>query len=123
VELPLLARDAAEIILTTFDSPRARDEGDYFLYMGDYSYNNDYKAALADLVSKFPDDVIVVTGVACLCLRSARICGEGSEIMKARLSVTQKMTFAAMLLVLGVFSTMVFQDDFRSGFWLSSGSP
>jgi dihydrofolate synthase/folylpolyglutamate synthase len=62
VELPLLARDAAEIILTTFDSPRARDEGDYFLYMGDYSYNNDYKAALADLVSKFPDDVIVVTG-------------------------------------------------------------
>lgn len=29
--------------------------------------------------------------------------------MKARLSVTQKMTFAAMLLVLGVFSTMVFK--------------
>jgi len=62
VELPLLARDAAEIILTTFQAPRARSEEDYFLYSGDYAYNGDYKAALAGLVSKYPDDIIVVTG-------------------------------------------------------------
>jgi folylpolyglutamate synthase/dihydrofolate synthase len=62
VELPLLAKDSTEIILTTFPAARARVEEDYFLYMGDYAYNGDYKAALADLVSKFPDDIIVVTG-------------------------------------------------------------
>lgn len=62
VELPMLDNIASEIVLTTFDNPRARSEMDYFLYLGDHSYNGDYKAALADLVSKYPDDVIVVTG-------------------------------------------------------------
>jgi dihydrofolate synthase/folylpolyglutamate synthase len=62
VELPIIAKDASEIILTTFDNERARNEEDYFLYLGDYSFNPDYKAALVDLVSKYPDDIIVVTG-------------------------------------------------------------
>jgi dihydrofolate synthase/folylpolyglutamate synthase len=62
VELPLIARDAADITLTTFPGERSRNEDDYFLYMGDYAYNGDYKAALSDLIAKHPDDVIVVTG-------------------------------------------------------------
>jgi dihydrofolate synthase/folylpolyglutamate synthase len=62
VELPLIARDAAEIVLTTFPGTRTRNEEDYFLYMGDYAYNGDYKSALSDFLSKYPDDIIVVTG-------------------------------------------------------------
>ena len=62
VELPLIAKDAADITLTTFPGERSRSEDDYFLYMGDYAYNGDYKAALSDLIAKHPDDIIVVTG-------------------------------------------------------------
>jgi dihydrofolate synthase / folylpolyglutamate synthase len=62
VELPCIGRDAVDIILTTFPSPRARNEEDYFLYEADYPYNSDYKMALSDLVVKYPDDIILVTG-------------------------------------------------------------
>lgn len=62
VELPRIGRDSAEIILTTFASPRARNEDDYFLYMGDYPFVEDYKNAISDLVSKYPDDEILITG-------------------------------------------------------------
>jgi len=62
VELPRIGRDATEIVLTTFDSKRARDEMDYFLYAADYSYNEDYKAAIKELVGKYPDDLILITG-------------------------------------------------------------
>ena len=62
VELPRIGRDAAEIVLTTFDSKRARDESDYFLYAEDYSYNPDYKLAISDFLIKYPDDIILITG-------------------------------------------------------------
>ncbi len=62
VELPRIGRDAAEIVLTTFDSKRARDESDYFLYAEDYIYNPDYKLAISDFVTKYPDDIILITG-------------------------------------------------------------
>ena len=62
VELPRISRDAAEIVLTTFDSKRARDESDYFLYAEDYSYNPDYKLAISDFLIKYPDDIILITG-------------------------------------------------------------
>ena len=62
VELPRISRDAAEIVLTTFDSKRARDESDYFLYAEDYSYNPDYKLAISDFLIKYPEDIILITG-------------------------------------------------------------
>ena len=64
VEFPRIGRDVADITLTTFDSPRARDEMDYFLYVGDYAYNPDYRLALNDLIAKYSDDdeLILVTG-------------------------------------------------------------
>ena len=62
VELPLLGTYSADITLTTFDHPRARGEMDYFLYMGDYPYVENYQDALKDLEEKYPDDLILVTG-------------------------------------------------------------
>lgn len=62
VELPRIGRDAAEIVLTTFDSKRARDEMDYFLYAADYSYNEDFKEAIRGLMQSHPDDLILITG-------------------------------------------------------------
>lgn len=62
VELPRIARDAREIVLTTFDSKRARDEMDYFLYLEDFSYISDYKEAIDSLVENYPNDLILITG-------------------------------------------------------------
>lgn len=62
VELPRIARDVADITLTTFDSKRARDEMDYFLYAGDHKYDEDYKAAIRNLLASHPDDIVLVTG-------------------------------------------------------------
>jgi dihydrofolate synthase/folylpolyglutamate synthase len=62
IELPMVARESQDIILTTFPAPRARTEEDYFLYEADYPFNPDYQLALNDLVAKYPDDLILVTG-------------------------------------------------------------
>lgn len=62
VELPRIDKDSAEIVLTSFDSPRARDELDYFLYEGDYRFEKDYKVVLNDYLVSYPNDVILVCG-------------------------------------------------------------
>lgn len=62
VELPRIARDVADITLTTFDSKRARDEMDYFLYAGDHEYNDDYKNVIKRLLADHPNDIVLVTG-------------------------------------------------------------
>ncbi len=60
--LSSLGKDGAEIVLTTFDNPNAKDEMDYFLYIADYSYQADWKIALSNLINTHKDDVILVTG-------------------------------------------------------------
>ena len=62
VMLPMLNRDAESITLTTFPHYRARNEEDYFLYIGDYEYKEDAKAALDELIQTYPEDLILVTG-------------------------------------------------------------
>lgn len=62
VELPLLGTYVSDITLTTFDHKRARQEADYFLYIGEYPYREDWKKALDELVTAYPDDYILVTG-------------------------------------------------------------
>lgn len=57
-----LAKVASSILLTTFDHKRARGEDEYFLYLGDYEYINDYKEGLKNLLATYPDDLILVTG-------------------------------------------------------------
>jgi len=62
VELPLLAKEASSVTLTTFDSPRARTEMDYLLYSQDYPFVESYEFALNNLLATYPDDLILVTG-------------------------------------------------------------
>ena len=51
-----------ELLLTTFDHVRAREEADYFLYLEDYKFNSDHKALIKSLKEAYPEDVILVTG-------------------------------------------------------------
>ncbi len=51
-----------ELLLTTFEHSRAREESDYFLYLEDYKFHGDHKALIKSLKDNYPDDVILVTG-------------------------------------------------------------
>jgi len=62
VELPSLANAVADITLTTFKHPRARKEEDYFLYVADHPFVEDAPQALRDLLERYPEDTILVTG-------------------------------------------------------------
>ncbi|MCQ2741878.1 MAG: hypothetical protein MJ239_01080 [Bacilli bacterium] len=62
IEFPVLAKDTASITLTTFDHPRAREQMDYFLYEEDFHYEEDFKKALNDLMTQYPEDIILVCG-------------------------------------------------------------
>lgn len=60
--LNLLARDASSITLTTFNHERARKEEDYFIFLEDYPFYENYLDAINYLRNTYPDDLIVVTG-------------------------------------------------------------
>ncbi len=51
-----------ELLLTTFEHSRAREESDYFLYLEDYKFHSDHKGLIKSLKETYPDDVILVTG-------------------------------------------------------------
>ena len=50
------------IVLTSFPHERCRNGDDYFLFLGEYSYNPDPVAAVKALREEFPDDYVLVTG-------------------------------------------------------------
>lgn len=60
--LPKLSLLTSDIVLTTFDHPRARNEEDYFLFGEDYKFNPDYLTALKEMISAYPEDLFLVTG-------------------------------------------------------------
>ena len=51
-----------EVILTTFDHPRAREKDDYFLFADEYEFVDDYQELIKNLMDKYPDDIILITG-------------------------------------------------------------
>lgn len=53
---------AREVILTTFDHPRARTKEDYFLYADEYEFYDDPHQLVTELIANYPDDVILITG-------------------------------------------------------------
>lgn len=59
ISLERLTRD---ITLTTFDHYRARTEEEYFLFLGDYQFTEDYLGKIKELSTIYPDDIILVTG-------------------------------------------------------------
>ena len=60
--LAYLGEYSKDIVLTTFPHKRARTMDEYFLYLEDHSYNDDAFAAYQDLVTKYPEDVILIVG-------------------------------------------------------------
>lgn len=59
ISLERLTRD---ITLTTFDHYRARTVEEYFLFLGDYQFTEDYLGKIKELSTIYPDDIILVTG-------------------------------------------------------------
>ncbi len=51
-----------ELLLTTFNHIRAREESDYFLYLEDYKFNSNHIALIKSLKETYPEDVILITG-------------------------------------------------------------
>lgn len=57
-----LGQISNDVTLTTFDHKRARTEEEYFLYLGDYKFDADYKKVIDELRASYPDDIVLVTG-------------------------------------------------------------
>ena len=53
---------ADELILTTFDHPRARNHDDYFLFSEDYKFMDNVKDAIKYCEENYPTDLIIITG-------------------------------------------------------------
>ena len=53
---------SSDVVLTTFNHKRARTEEEYFLYLGDYKFVENYLDYIKELETKYPDDVVLVTG-------------------------------------------------------------
>ena len=62
IPLGLISND---VVLTTFKHKRARTEDEYFLYLGDYKFVEDYLGYIKELETQYPDDLILVTGSLC----------------------------------------------------------
>ena len=60
--LILLGNLSHDITLTTFPHKRARTEEDYFLYLGDYQFDENYLSLIKNKMNEFPDDLVLVTG-------------------------------------------------------------
>lgn len=57
--LGTLTRD---ITLTTFDHPRARTKDEYFLYLDEFNFVEDHKAAIKDIIQNKPENHILICG-------------------------------------------------------------
>lgn len=60
--LAVIGELADELILTTFDNPRARTLEDYFLFAEDYKFIESPKEAIENCIENYPSDLIIVTG-------------------------------------------------------------
>ena len=51
-----------DVHLTTFDNGRARKDSDYFLYLEDYEYCENYQSLIDRFINENPDDILLITG-------------------------------------------------------------
>jgi len=59
---PILSTLTSDISLTTFSHERARKEDDYFLYLREYEFYDDYIEIIKRKCDEFKDDIILITG-------------------------------------------------------------
>lgn len=60
--LSVIGETTNDLTITTFNSPRARGEEEFFLFAGDYQFESDAKELLKNKMSEFPDDCFIITG-------------------------------------------------------------
>ena len=60
--LAVVGETTNDLTITTFDSPKARGEDEFFLFAEDYKYAPNPKELLKQKMEEFPDDCIVITG-------------------------------------------------------------
>lgn len=60
--LAFLGEYSRDIILSSFPNKRARTMEDYFLFLDDYSFNDDPLVALKQMQESYPNDAILITG-------------------------------------------------------------
>ena len=60
--LAVLGEITDDLTMTTFDNPRARTEGEYFLFLQDYPFEANAKELIVRKMNEYPDDAILVTG-------------------------------------------------------------
>ena len=60
--LAFLGEYSKDIVLTTFPNRRSRTMDDYFLFLEDYSFNEDPLDALKQMEESYPEDAILITG-------------------------------------------------------------
>ena len=53
---------STDITLTTFPHYRARNEEEYFLFLGEYKFDNDPLKVIKEKIEQHPDDIILITG-------------------------------------------------------------
>ena len=61
VMLPEIAL-LGKLYLTTFNHDRARDESDYFLYLDEYQFVEDYKEIISKIKEEDSEAIVVITG-------------------------------------------------------------
>ena len=61
-ELTLLKSVSKDIVLTAFDSPRARKKEDYPTILSDLPFNSSFELALNNMLIDYPKEPILVTG-------------------------------------------------------------
>ena len=60
--LACLGQYTDDLTITTFDKPRARTEDEYFLFAGDYPFEENAKELIQRKIDEFPDDALLITG-------------------------------------------------------------
>lgn len=53
---------SADITLTTFPHERARKEEEYFLFLDEFPFVEDYVSLIKDKIVSYPNDIILITG-------------------------------------------------------------
>ena len=60
--LSYLGEITDDLTLTTFDHPRARTLEEYFLFLGDYQFEENAKELIQKKIQEFSNDAILITG-------------------------------------------------------------
>lgn len=60
--LAVVGETTNDLTITTFDSPKARGEDEFFLFAEDYKYAPNPEELLKQKMEEFPDDCIIITG-------------------------------------------------------------